>query len=293
MRQTPGRVVASHGHTVLVEEPDGATHPCSVRRQAGRPVTGDRVLWEPGPGGRGVVVAIDPRRSVLGRPDGRGGSRAVAANLDQVVVVLAPEPDCPDALLDRYLVAATHHGLDALLLLNKTDRLGPTERPRLQERLALYGGLGYATCESSARIAGGVDALAAHLRGRTSVLVGPSGVGKSSLVRALAPDAEATVGEISAATGHGRHTTSASTLFHLPGGGDLIDSPGVRDFGIWHLPREAIARGFIEIQALAAHCRFRDCRHRGEPGCAVEAAVAEGCVSAARLASFRSLTAAD
>ncbi len=290
MRQTPGRVVASHGHTVLVEGPDGATRACSVRRQAGRPVTGDRVLWEPGPGGRGVVVAIEARRSLLARPDGRGGSRAVAANLDQVVVVLAPEPDCPDTLLDRYVIAATHYGLDALLVLNKTDRVGPGERPRLDERLALYGGLGYTTCESSARTPGGVDALAAHLRDRTSVLVGPSGVGKSSLVRALAPDAEAAVGEISAATGHGRHTTSTSTLFHLPGGGDLIDSPGVRDFGVWHLPREAIARGFVEIQALAPHCRFRDCRHRGEPGCAVEAAVAEGRVSAARLASFRALT---
>jgi ribosome biogenesis GTPase len=285
--------VASHGHTVVVEGSDGAAYPCAVRRQAGRPVTGDRVLWEPDPGGRGVVVAIEVRRNLLARPDGRGGSRAIAANLDQVVVVFAVEPDCPDTLLDRYLVAATHYGLDALLLLNKTDRAGPAERPRLAERLARYGRLGYATCESSARAPGGVDALAAHLRDRTSVLVGPSGVGKSSLVRALAPDAEAAVGEISAATGHGRHTTSTSTLFHLPGGGELIDSPGVRDFGVWHLPREAIARGFVEIQALAPHCRFRDCRHRGEPGCAVEVALAEGRVHPARLASFRSLTAAD
>ncbi len=293
MRQTPGRVVASHGHTVVVEGPDGATHPCSVRRQAGRPVTGDVVLWASEPGGRGVVVAVEPRRNLLARPDGRGASRAIAANLDQVVVVFAVEPDCPDTLLDRYLVAATHYGLDALLLLNKTDRAGPAERSRLNERLARYGGLGYATCESSARAPDGVDALAAHLRGRTSVLVGPSGVGKSSLVRALIPAAEARTGEVSAATGHGRHTTSASTLFHLPGGGELIDSPGVRDFGVWHLPREAIARGFVEIQALAAHCRFRDCRHRGEPGCAVGAAVTEGRVSPARLASFLALTGAE
>lgn len=293
MSQTPGRVVASHGHTVVVEGEDGVAHPCSVRRQTGRPVTGDRVLWVPDPGERGVVVGIETRRTVLARPDARGRSRPLAANVDQIVVVFAPQPDCPDTLLDRYLVAATHHGLDALLLLNKIDRVGPADRPRLEERLALYGGLGYATCESSARAPGGVEALAAHLRDRTSILVGPSGVGKSSLVRALVPDAQAAVREVSEATGHGRHTTSASTLFHLPGGGDLIDSPGVRDFGVWHLPREAIAHGFVEIQALAHDCRFRDCRHRGEPGCAVAAALAEGRVHPARLASFLALTAVE
>jgi ribosome biogenesis GTPase len=256
-----------------------------------RPVTGDRVLWLPGPGRRGVVVDVVTRRSILARPDPRHGARPVVANVDQVVVVFAPEPDCPPALVDRYLVAAAHYDLDALVLLNKADRLQASVRARFDERLALYRQLGYPVCTSSALDADGVASLRPHLRGRTSVLVGPSGVGKSSLVRVIIPDAEVTVGELSHATGHGRHTTSASTLFHLPGGGDLIDSPGVRDFGVWHLPREAIARGFVELRAVAETCRFRDCRHQGELGCAVEAALADGRLHPQRVASYRALLA--
>ena len=290
-RASPGLVVSSHGHTVLVEDPAGHRRPCVTRRRVERPVTGDRVLWLPGPGRRGVVVGVEPRRSVLARPDPRHGSRPVVANVDQVVVVFAPEPDCPPALLDRYLVAAAYYDLDALVLLNKADRLEGSARSLFEERLSLYRDLGYRVCASSALDPGGLASLRPHLGGRTSVLVGPSGVGKSSLVRLLVPGAEVAVGALSRATGHGKHTTSASTLFHLPGGGELIDSPGVRDFGVWHLPREAIARGFVELRALAESCRFRDCRHQGELGCAVEHALADGRLHPQRVASYRALLA--
>jgi ribosome biogenesis GTPase len=258
-----------------------------------RPVTGDRVLWLPTAGRRGVVVALEPRGSVLARPDAGGGARPVAANLDRLAVVVASEPPCPPPLIDRYLVAAEHFNLRALLVVNKADLMDEAGWANLLRSLAAYEAVGYPLCRASARLPGGVAALADRLRGHTTVLVGPSGVGKSSLVRALVPGASAAVGEVSRATRLGRHTTSTSTLFHLPGGGgDLIDSPGVRDFGLWHLPDDAIARGFVEIRALAGECRFRDCRHRGEPGCAVEAGVAAGKVSPARLASYREILAA-
>jgi ribosome biogenesis GTPase len=282
-------VVAAHGHALLVEDDTGRRRRCVTRRQVERPVTGDRVLWVPGAGRTGVVVALQPRHTALARPDQRRGTRPVAANLDQLVVVLAPEPHCPPVLVDRYLVAAHACGLGAVVLLNKLDRLDPPARAGAQARLDLYRRLGYAACAVSAVTGEGMELLSGHLRARTSALAGPSGVGKSSLVRTLAPGAEASVGELSRATGHGRHTTSASTLFHLPGGGDLIDSPGVRDVGLWHLPRQTVAAGFPELAGLAAHCRFRDCAHAGEPGCAVAAALAEGRLDPQRLASYRAI----
>jgi len=247
------------------------------------------VLWAPGDGGTGVVVAVEPRRSVLARPDARWGTRAVVANLDQLVVVIAPRPHCPAEQIDRYLVAASAHGLGALVLLNKLDLLDPAGRGAAGDPIALYHRLGYPVCAVSARTGEGMAALAARLRARSSALVGPSGVGKSSLIRALAPAATAAVGELSDVTGHGRHTTSASTLFHLPTGGDLVDSPGARDVGLWHLPRPAVAAGFPEIAALAPECRFRDCGHGGEPGCAVQAALAAGDIDPGRLASYRAI----
>jgi ribosome biogenesis GTPase len=275
----------------VVEDEQGRRHRCVTRRQVERPVTGDRVLWIPGAGRRGVVIALEPRRSLLARPDPHLGTRPVVANLDLVAVVVAPEPECPAALVDRYLVAAAAFGLETLLLVNKADRIGSPGGQALETAVAAFAALGQEVLRVSAATGAGIPELGALLRGHASALVGPSGVGKSSLVRSLIPGAEAAVGALSDATGHGRHTTSGSTLFHLPGGGDLIDSPGVRDFGLWHLTPAAVLAGFPEIAALAAHCRFRDCAHRGEPGCAVEKALAEGRLDPRRVASYRAIVA--
>jgi ribosome biogenesis GTPase len=262
-----------------------------ARRRLERPVTGDRVSWLPGPGRTAVIVGIEPRRSLLARPGRDGSGRAAIANLDRLVVVVAAEPASPRELIDRCLVAAAHYGLVPLVLANKLDLIGPAARGALEARLRPYRDLGYAVGKVSVVSGQGLRELALELRGHASAVVGPSGVGKSSLVRALVPGAEATVGELSRGTGHGRHTTSVSTLFHLPDGGHLIDSPGVRDIGLWHLPRASVALGFPEIAALAGQCRFRDCSHGGEPDCALQAAQAEGRVDPQRLASYRAILA--
>lgn len=290
-RARPGLVVASHGHTHLVEDAYGSRYRCVSRRSLEHPVTGDRVLWLPTAGRRGVIIGLEPRRNVVGRPEAGGLVRAAIANLDRLVLVVPAGTPGLESLIDRYLVAARHFEVPAVLAPNKVDLLAPEALDDLRARLSLYEGLGYPVFLTSAHQPGGATALALGLRGRTSALVGPSGAGKSSLVATLVPGAAVTVGELSRSTGLGRHTTTASTLFHLPDGGALIDSPGVRDFGLWHLPATALARGFVELNALGAECRFRDCTHRGEPGCAAEAAVAAGRVSPQRLASYRALLA--
>lgn len=281
-RAQDGLVVSHHGRVTRVEDASGRVHRCAPPLRGERPVCGDRVLWEPGGGGEGRVLAVHPRRNLLARPDDRGGQRPLAANLDRLVVVVAPDPPLQELLVDRYLVAAEHFAIPAALLLTKTDRVTGPALDALTDRLAPYADLGYPLRLASATSAAGLLPLGELLAGGNSMLVGQSGVGKSSLIRALVPSAQVTVGALSAATGLGRHTTTATTLYHLDRDSALLDSPGVRDFGLWHLPPEAVARGYREFAAAAAHCRFRDCSHRHEPGCGVLEAVAAGAISSDR-----------
>jgi ribosome biogenesis GTPase len=217
-----------------------------------------------------------------------GGSEPVVANLDQLVAVIAPVPAADLELCDRYLAAAEWAGLDAAVVLNKRD-LPASADAALRHGLEVYRALGYAVATASKREAGGADELAALLSRGTSVLVGQSGVGKSSLTNLLVPGIEAAVREVSRGSGEGRHTTTASALYRLPGGGELIDSPGVRDFAPpLPAPRD-VASGYREIAAAGTGCRFPDCRHRGEPDCEVAAAAAAGRIDGRRLASYRQL----
>lgn len=281
-------MVASHGRAVVVEDVAGTLWRCVTRRRAGRTVTGDRVRWEPSGTGEGVVEAVLPRRSLLARPEPDGRPRPLAANLDQVVIVMAPLPPWQPELLDRYLVVAEHHGLRPLLLLNKVDLPGAAG-PGGRTALATYAGLGYPLLACSALDRQGLDELSALLRGHASILVGQSGVGKSSLVHRLVPGIQVATAAINAATGLGRHTTVATTLYRLPGGGAILDSPGTRDFDVWHIPAAGIATGFVEFRPYLGSCRFRDCRHLQEPGCAVQQAVAQGRVDGARLRSYQAM----
>lgn len=295
----PGLVIANFGQSLLVEAGDGTTCACVARKSAGQPVCGDRVRWqaarEPG---HGAVVAVEPRRSLLARPDARGRMKPLCANIDQLVVVSAvpaqgaagfAAPGINRSLLDHYLVTAELLGLDAVLLVNKCDLADEPLAMQLREDCASYRAAGYATHFVSARTRHGLDALDARLRGRTSVFVGESGVGKSSLLQALLPDRAIRIGALSEAGGKGRHTTTSTLLFHLPHGGDIIDSPGVREFRLWRLGPAELARGFREFEPYLGHCRFRDCRHDGEPGCAVARGHAEGRISAQRLDSYRAM----
>jgi ribosome biogenesis GTPase len=285
----PGRVVAAHGRRVVVD--DGtATHPCRLFGRGLAVVCGDHVRWTPAAaeGATGLVVAVEPRRSALARISLADEPEVIVANLDQLVAVLAPLPAPDFAMCDRYLAAAAWAGLDAAVCLNKCDLPGAGEAS-LRAELDTYRELGYPVALTSKKLDDGAAGLRALLRDRVSVLVGQSGVGKSSLINLLVPGVEAEVQEISRATEEGRHTTTASALYRLPEGGDLIDSPGVRDFAPpLPAPRD-VASGFHEIAAAGAGCRFPDCRHAGEPDCAVESLAGTGSISRRRLASYRQL----
>ncbi|MFO1420092.1 MAG: small ribosomal subunit biogenesis GTPase RsgA [Candidatus Competibacteraceae bacterium] len=288
-----GLIIANHGQTLIVEAGNGQLQRCAARQNLGRLACGDRVVWQACNTGDGVVVAVDGRRSLLTRPDYNGQPRPVAANLDAVAVVLAPMPEPSEYLIDRYLIAIAAIGVQGLLVLNKLDLLGASALAALTGRLEPYRRIGYPLLPTSSHTAHGLDELRAWLHGRVSLLVGQSGVGKSSLIKALLPDREIRIQAVSQVTGHGTHTTSGSTLYHLPDGGDLIDTPGVRSFELGEIGPSDLDRGFTDIAPYLGRCRFSDCRHETEPDCALRAAVERGEIAPRRLDSYRQLRAAS
>ncbi|MGQ7245731.1 small ribosomal subunit biogenesis GTPase RsgA [Halomonas sp. V046] len=288
-----GRVIAHFGRTLDVAEHAGETPVrCHLRANLEGLVTGDRVIWRQGEDGSGVVVARGQRDNVLERPDMRGLLRPVAANIDQILIVFAVEPEPHAGLIDRYLVAAESTGIQPVLVLNKTDLL-PDEGGELRDLLARYEGLGYPVVATTTASDDGLRALYTQLAGRTSVFVGQSGVGKSSLIDLLLPDESLRIGDLSVDSRKGRHTTTTAQLYRLPPpsteieAGELIDSPGIREFGLTHLDEQSVTDGFIEFRPFLGRCRFRDCRHRQEPGCALLEAVDQGQVHPQRFASYR------
>jgi len=282
-----GLVTAHFGTQVQVESASGSVLRCHVRANISGLVTGDRVIYCAGEP-IGVIVAQRERSSELKRPDAYGNLKPVAANIDQIFVVIAPYPEPHGNLIDRYLVAAETVGIEPVILLNKTDLLAgePALDESMQNLLSVYPGLGYRTLRVSSQ-QGGLEPLHDALANRVSVLVGQSGVGKSSLVNALLPEVDLRVGALSENSLKGVHTTTTAQLFHLPTGGSLIDSPGIREFGLWHMSKEQVEQGFCEFRNALGTCKFRDCQHLREPGCAILSAVEAGVISERRLASYR------
>ncbi|HSR71008.1 MAG TPA: small ribosomal subunit biogenesis GTPase RsgA [Kiloniellales bacterium] len=290
----PGLVTAHHGGKVEVRDDDGRHHRCHLRTSLDQLVVGDHVSWRTARSeGDGVVVELAPRTNVIRRPDRYGKLKPVAANLDQLVLVFAPLPVPSSEFLDRYLVAAELSDVPPSLVLNKADLIDKKARMRLDELCAIYRHIGYSVLEVSATEGTGLERLAEKLAGCTSALVGPSGVGKSSLMNALLPDAAAKTGALWTRSATGRNTTRASRLLGLPNGGELIDSPGIGEFGLWNVDKDDLLRGYIELQPLVGHCRFRNCSHRHEPGCALLAAADRGAISRERLANFERIAAAQ
>jgi ribosome biogenesis GTPase len=282
-----GLVLVSYGNQGVVETTDGTILDCHYRRSVGRPYCGDRVMIEM-EGDRPQVIDILPRVNVFARADNRQRKQVIAANLRQVLVVLAPRPEPSRDLVERYLVAA--HSLDIVpvLVLNKAELMveksfdpeGPLSR------LEAYRELGYATIETSCKVAPGISNLAPFLGDSVSILAGQSGVGKSSLVNALIPDLDLQTGALSRVTGKGTHTTTTTIMYSLPNGGRLVDSPGVWEYGLWQIDQPELTHGFIEFRPFLGQCRFNDCRHDTEPSCAIRKAVGQGRISDWRYQSY-------
>ncbi len=280
-----GTIVAAHGRRGLVELADGSHHRYVIKGRRLQAYCGDRASCQRRPGSTDLLVTrVEPRANMLTRSGRHGQVReTLAANLACLLVVCAPRPPADLFLLDRYLCSAELMGCKAALIWNKCDL--QTEPPAL---IRAYAALGYPLCSVSARSSEGLDDLRRFLSAQVGALVGQSGVGKSSLINALAPDASAAIGELSAASDAGTHTTTAVLMYRV-GHGRLLDTPGVRDFVPALLPDERLADGFVEIRREAGCCRFADCRHRAEPGCAVKDAVADGRIAARRYESYRRL----
>jgi STE24 endopeptidase len=271
-----GQIVAAYGRRLLVEAAGGELVACVPRGRQASYACGDRVFVARPPG-RGLIEASDPRSTLFRAAPHR--RKLIAANATQVAAITAGEPSVSEELVARILIAAGSQGMRATIVLNKADLAAAASAPRA--RLAPFAQAGYLIVELSAHR--DVASLRATLAGETTVLIGQSGMGKSTIVNALLPGTDAATREISRFLDSGRHTTSATRLYRLDDRSVIIDSPGVEAFGLAHLSRPEIERGFPEIASLAGRCRFGDCRHRTEPGCAVRAAVASGAIPARRL----------
>jgi ribosome biogenesis GTPase len=280
-----GLVMAHYGTQLDIEalqgERAGQIFRCHLRANLEHLVTGDRVIWqaatrrEEGREAIGVVTALQPRQTLLVRPDPYGKLKPVAANIDCILLVIAPFPEPSALLVDRYLVACELTGIRPVILLNKADLITPEMAPALEAMLAQYTAIGYEVRTISAGT-GQLQDLSDLIGNQTVVFVGQSGVGKSSIINVLLPEAAQKVSAISDASKLGQHTTTTARLFHLPDGGDLIDSPGIREFGLWHVTEDDLMAGYIEFAPVLGTCRFRNCAHRAEPGCALRLAAEEG-----------------
>ncbi|MCL4121240.1 UNVERIFIED_CONTAM: hypothetical protein GTU68_036770 [Idotea baltica] len=290
-----GLVIAHFGVQIEIEALEGDTQNRTFRcyRRANLPalVTGDQVVWRPGQDNEGVITALLPRTSILCRPDTQGQLKPTAANISLMVIVFAPTPEPYTNLIDRYLIAAEHANIRPLLLLNKADSISTNNKDKIEGILNLYAKLGYSTLKVSAQTGEGIEAFKDQLSKKTSVFVGQSGVGKSSLINRLLPEANTRVGALSTYTGKGTHTTTTARLFHFPREGKLIDSPGIREFTLSHVTINEITAGFIEFKNYIGRCRFRNCQHSHEPGCALRQAVDAGLIPLERMNNYHSIIA--
>ena len=279
-----GTVLASFGRGVLVQSGEGLVR-CGLRHRKLRVVCGDHVTWSyPAAADGASVDTVETRRNLIERIDARGRAEPVAANIDRLAIVVAPEPVPDWFLVDRYWAGAALKDLDAMIIVNKSD-LGLA---LLDAQLHEYRKLQLTCIEVSSRTNSAIPELERLLSGRVTLMVGQSGVGKSSLVNALAPAADAQTAELTR-DAEGRHTTTTARGYQLGANSSIIDAPGVRDFAPPASLMRAAERGFVEIHERSVYCRFKDCRHLEEPGCAVRTAVLNQQIAQRRYESYRRL----
>lgn len=287
----PGLVITNFGKRLLIESSEGELFNCAVRQHLGKLVAGDRVFWEldiePG---RGIVSEAQQRKSELSRPGFRGQKRMIASNIDIIGIVAPIEPGVHPDMIDRYLVAAAQLKLPVALIINKVDLLQDDQDwENLAEILLPYDEMELEIITVSAELADGLEDLETFLAQKTSVLVGPSGAGKSSLINALIPDLDIRTNALSEATGLGVHTTTNSILYHLPKGGDIIDSPGVRQFTPAACSLTELESFYPDFAPFLGQCKFDNCTHTSEPDCAIRQAVEDDQIAFTRYQSFQRL----
>jgi ribosome biogenesis GTPase len=292
-----GVVISRFGQHADIETTDGMVSRCNIRRAVTSLVTGDKVVVrlatevQSGSSIGGIVVAVHPRKSSLTRPDLYDGVKIIAANIDQILIVSSVLPSFTTQIIDRYLVASEDTDITPIIILNKIDLLDDTNRDEIETALTRYQNIGYQVFRVSSHTGEGVEDLKALLNDSVSVFAGQSGVGKSSLINALIPEAELLIGDVSDNSGLGQHTTTTAKLLHFVSGGDLIDSPGIREFALWHLDAIRVGWCFIEFREFLGTCKFRDCKHGDDPGCALQQALADGKITQDRFSNYQRIIA--
>ena len=279
-----GQVTAAFGRHYSVETEAGEVVSCVMRGKKGGITCGDQVECQLTTAGQGVIETITPRKSLLYRSDAFK-EKIIAANVTQIIIVVAAIPSFSEELINRCLIAVESENIEVLIVLNKADLAEPTQAA--MNILSLYRDLGYPVLQLSAIT--DISALRPYLKGHLSVLAGQSGMGKSTLLNALIPQAKRATAEISVALDSGTHTTTHSQLYHIDADSDIIDSPGIQEFGLNHIKDENLAYGFIEFLPYIGQCKFSNCRHISEPGCAVMLAVQQGKIHPKRLAFYHRL----
>lgn len=296
-----GLIIRTTGSWYTVRTDDGRLYDCKVKgtfrlkgiRSTNPVAVGDVVTITPGADGQTALIdGIEDRRNYIIRKASNLSkqSHIIAANVDMAaLIVTIAHPETSTTFIDRFLASAEAYRVPVLIIFNKTDLYNEAETRRLDDIMTLYRNIGYTCLACSAEVGNGIDEVEAELRGKTTLLSGNSGVGKSTLLNLLIPDAEAKTAEISAAHDAGMHTTTFSQMYFLPWGGSLIDTPGIKGFGTFDMEREEVSHYFREIFRTSAECRFGNCTHTHEPGCAVLQAVAEGRIAESRYTSYLSM----
>lgn len=281
-----GTLISRYGANALVADTNWQLYTCHFRQNLPDPVPGDKLIWQQQTDHTGVITAILPRDTTLNRVTYQGACKPIAANITQMIITIAAVPTPSSELVDRYIIAAENSGFKVLILVNKCDL---PEIKNLSPLINIYQNLGYPVVYVNTIEKFAMADLHQHLQFETNVFVGQSGVGKSSLIQCLLPKENLRIGEISE-NQQGRHTTTTTTLYRLEGDGFLVDSPGVRQFRLWHAKADEILRGYKEIVAASQHCQFRNCAHDNELSCGVKAALNNGSIDPERFSNWKKIT---